>query len=331
MLILRHRSIQIFVFLFLYHSLGHSDTVDKINLSECSVLKIISAEQIDISNRQGEIARNKIPLLDEQIRISRKAPNKTMPIGKQLSPSDLVKFEEVRQKLIQLSVSSIVNSARDRDLTLLERMTILADSAYRWRTYPNKDTVDSKLLMYVFVLGDLQGKNLSATEPLDTSKCNLDFALSKIEKEPLARMSELMPEINKMGQYIDSLKRKYQVTEITGSQLSQDELKFISEFNHGVSETYQDQVTFISMLEAIRVLARASLVMHKNYQYDVSVGSELLSTTRRKISEKTYDELTIKAINALMLIDKEFKSDDIKTMESIKKMIEGYEGRRNLM
>lgn len=111
---------------------ANKGTVDELSLSRCTLGEVIGRLKFESVKNAGIIAEQSLSVNDEMLSLLDKLPKSDKPVSEPLTEAQLVRFTELtsRQKTIQLS--ALIESRRQRDLDVLEKMAKLADHEMRW-------------------------------------------------------------------------------------------------------------------------------------------------------------------------------------------------------
>lgn len=86
--------------------------------------------------RQGQLAKEEMPLLAQMQDITNLAKDSTAPLDKQLMPEQLDQFQRIRAQLVYLNTESFIASSRERDLSIIFHLCLAsAESEDLMNTY----------------------------------------------------------------------------------------------------------------------------------------------------------------------------------------------------
>jgi len=116
-------------------------------MSDCTIDLAADQEAYAIGKEEAEIARIRGPLLQQTLDLIRNYPsNSKKPLSEIMSPNDLVRFTEIRDKLVFTSIQDYLVSEHARDINAIVVMWHNAvNSAYGIPT-PEGQYKNEKLL-----------------------------------------------------------------------------------------------------------------------------------------------------------------------------------------
>ena len=291
-------------------------------LDRCELQEVIARMSFESIQNIAVIAEQSMLILDQIGQINSKATIPNKPIGDQLSPEDIAKFAELGQRQKTLTLAQLIESRRQRDLIVIEKMTMLADQNYRWKTEPKEDTQD--YIVYSF-LALLQLSVVYLDDPIfaPTSPiCNLDHALYSHEEIAITKYNEGNEKLNISMKEINEINAKYGTEKIDRSLLSKSDLKNVNEITNNVFKPMQRHANFIKDIENIKLMGHASEIMYESTKQDIAFGGgdveAIGQTIKRKTEKNEFDENTIIALGIWSLINEKIPSDVVQQWSDLK-------------
>ena len=117
-----------------------------IPIEQCDIKTISFFYAFNNTRKQAEYAKARIPLIDEQLKLIEKLPNKNQQVGEQFNKEQYSKFNQNREKQISISLQTLLESNRTRDIEVIEHILQIADKNYRFNT----EILDKKHSDYIF-------------------------------------------------------------------------------------------------------------------------------------------------------------------------------------
>ena len=297
--------------------------VSKLSFAECTFQNAKMHLWMAAMNNQAEIGKNKIKVNNELIKLVDKAPNPSQPIGEQLSPSDLSRFGEIRNQMIQMDIASLTESKRKRDLDFIERLIVVTDQMYRFGEMP-KDDNDKKATAILFQTLEHLNFGLKMTVP-EKQECSLDLAIAKLEDEPVNQLNQLSSNNRDVEvlNFIKSLNTKYNTPRIDSSKLNAEELSKYNYYEKSYIKPARDIEEHINVFEMLKSFERASEIRYESRKKDAMYGStDVDRTFSKNTDDGLYDPITTTAIKTLLYLDKIIPSESSKELEERAREIE---------
>jgi len=143
----------------------------------CPINEAVSRLEAYYIRARGEIASKEKPLLNEQSAINDQAKNPNMPIGSQLRPDQLARFDEINRQMLALRAKDAALSGYVRDAGAIVKLANVALGVRRGFKYPD-NSPDHFYSQYVLALAGLSD-NQGGLDPTDVKdgECSIDSGL----------------------------------------------------------------------------------------------------------------------------------------------------------
>jgi hypothetical protein len=300
-----------------------------LSVEHCEFRHVIARMQFESVEKAAAIAEQALPVLKQLEQITNKATHPDKPIKDQLSTEDIVKFTELRERLKTTQIAQLMESRRQRDLMVIEKMTMIADREYRWNDHPAESDPDfiiySALQLLRFTV-----KQDDITVPTVQS-CTLDYALHLIENEAIEKLNSIKG-LDSAISSIKSILAKYGMEKLDRSRLSKADLEKINELENNILNPAERHRSFIKDLENIKLMARASEIMYEANKQDIAFGGGDLDaigkTIQRKSKNKEFDEDIQLAIGFWTMINKKIPSQIVQDWGELEKQPEKLNTRK---
>jgi hypothetical protein len=293
----------------------------------CELRDVIARMKFESIERAAAIAEQVLPIIKQLEELTNKAKKPDIPIKDQLSSDDIIKFTELSERIKTTNLAQLMESRRERDLTVIEKMTMIADRANRWNDHPAEDDPDFIVYSALQLLRVAVKKN-NITVP-STQSCTLDYALHLIENEGIEKLNAIKG-LDSVVSSIKAILAKYGMDKIDRSRLSKADLEKINELETNILNPAERLRSFITDIENIKLMSKASEIMYEANKQDIALGGgdidAIGKTIQRKSKNKEYDDDLILAIGFWTMINEKMPSQIVqewgeadKTQPAIKK------------
>jgi hypothetical protein len=265
----------------------------------------------------ADIATRIKPILDEQTAIGDKAKNPNLPIGPQISPQDVNRFNELRSELLILQANKLNNSGYLRDARVIAKMSKVAEAVRRGRSYGDNDPDIFYFRMLVMAYLATSSDGDLSVAPGREGECSVDTGLL-LSEQTMLNSSDLKGGAE-AGERLAALSKQY--------GLKMDKWEWVEQIPVlSVKKTARIDVLkaqelvnvrdYIKAMEALRALNAVSIEMFSANQEDVHAakdGNDLAARFGKtwdaqvKASDKKTQSLDI----LLQLIGKSVPSDSM--------------------
>jgi len=285
--------------------------VSDLPLERCELREVIARKHFESIETAAAIAEQTLPLLKQLEEIISKAIVSYKPIKDQLSSDDIGKFSELSQHLKSVQLSRLMESRRQRDLKVIEKMVMISDREYRWQEQPKEKNPDF-IIYSALQLLRLTIKENNISTPTSTT-CTLEYALHSVENEAIKKLNAGSTRLNTAINELKSILAKYGMDELDRSRLSKSDLKKVNELMSGVISPMQRHNEFIQDMEHIKLMARASDITYESNKQDISFsGGDIAAigkTIQRRNKSNEFDEGTQIAIGLWTKINEKIPGD----------------------
>lgn len=299
---------------------------DDVSSDNCKLRDVIARMQFESIEKAATIAEQTLPVLDQLKQIGSKAKDSDKLLRDQLSTEDIIKFTELRERLKTTQLAQLIESRRQRDLTVIEKMTMIADKDYRWNEQPKENDPDFIIYSYLQLLR-FTVKNNDIRVPTIQS-CTLDYALHLIENEAIEKLNAIKG-LDSVTASIQSILDKYGMKKLDRSRLSKVDLEKINELENNILNPAERHKLFIEDLEHIKLMAKASEIMYDANKQDIAFGGgdvdTIGKTIQRKFKTMEFDEDTQLAIGLWTMINEKIPSQVVQEWSEINKQSEKHD------
>jgi len=293
--------------------------VSDLPLERCELREVIARTQFASEEKAAAIAEQSLPLLNQLLQINSKATISNKPIKDQLSTEDIAKFTELNQRLKTTQLAQLMESRRQRDLMVIEKMVMVADREYRWQDYPKEKDPDSTISAAIQLLR-LTIKDNKISRPT-SSACTLEYALHALENEAIAKLNAGSARLDSAMKEFKSILAKYRLDKLDRSRLSKIDLEKVNELFNGVISPMQRHGEFIKDIEHIKLMARASEITYESNIQDIAFsGGDIEAigkTIQRRNKNNEFNESTQIALGLWTKINEVIPSEFIRELSEI--------------
>lgn len=266
--------------------------VSDLSLERCELREVIARKQYESIDKAAAIAEQTSPLLKQLLAINSKATIPNKPIKDQLSADDIGEFSELSQRLKSAQISQLMESRRERDLKVIERMVMISDRDYRWQEQPEEK--DPDFIVYsALQLLRFTNKDSNITTPA-SPVCTLEYALHSLETEAIDKLNNGNTRLEAAIKQFKSILAKYGMEKLDRSRLSKKDLDTVNELINGVISPMQRHGDFIKDIENIKLMARASDIAYESNKQDIAFSggdiSAIGATIQRRNKSNEFTE-----------------------------------------
>jgi len=183
-----------------------------VQTSDCTVELAASQESFAIIKEDGEISKAQAPLLQQQLVLLANLPKGSdKPLIDTMSKADLVKFTEIRSKLVFTSIQSYLNSERERDIVSIKNLWNIAMNDASGKS-SESDKVENGIILQevIHALTDkLADQSVKLTIPSSSTSCDIPMALSIAESTFIQMKSQNSKLVSSAIAWIDGVITKH--------------------------------------------------------------------------------------------------------------------------
>lgn len=293
------------------------DAVEDIQLEKCNLQSVVWVRYSMNVNAQGNLAKTNIELLDQLQKIAAKATKAGVSVGDQLSKEDNIKFDQVRQRLITTGMRGLIESKWERDAKVVNELVQVADKNYRYQQEIQKghsDYVYQEILLFLRSLEELKHRDPFITV-FHAKQCSIDLALYLVEIEGIEKINKT--DMSPLNLMLKDFQERYKMKTINREKLSATDKTAYDNINHNLLEPYRRELQFVTDLENIRSLAKASEIIYESDKHDLEFsggdGAKVGLGLDERVKKDEFDFLTLASINLLRTkINEEIPSDAFK-------------------
>jgi hypothetical protein len=300
----------------------NTPTLEKLTSQQCTLPRVIDVLTLQSLNRTEPIHKNQIKTLEELKQLNSKATDDNKPIGEQLSIEDSEKFSSAAQRSKTMNMALLVESRFQRDLNVIQKLTVIADNYYRWNKLPDENGSDA---IYVALL--IAWRESMNPKGLDNNSdhCDLDYALYRIEQEPIGKLNSMSSKLNMGVAHVMEIYKKYPTKEMNYDILNDADKKEVASIRDQIIAPSKHELMYIHDLENIRHFAKISELMSETYSKDIlNSGGDIDSvgtTIKQMIKEGKLTKEDEKMLAAWQVVNEKIPSDVIKDFEKIKSIL----------
>lgn len=293
-------------------------TVESLAPADCTVSTVAAYAHMHNVERQGELAGQALPLIDEQQRIVAKAPKPGVAVGQQLSPENSAAFSENRHKLISINALQLLESNQVRDTDAVVQLTRIAVDNHKWNRRAEGASPDS---VYQAAL-DVMRVTLPSIALPDATKnrtCSMDTALVLESLESLRKLGAL--DLDGAQQTLQAMSVRYNMAQLDRAKLSPADREVFDRLQRGVLLQADAEVEFLKDIERIKWVARAADLTFTSGGSDLAdgggapmkIGNRI---TRQAKAGELRDEMVV-ALYALRQIGEKVPSEKSNEMRQV--------------
>jgi hypothetical protein len=301
--------------------------------TECIVEEQIWKVRGGAITRAGELAKQQQPILDEIKKINNKAKDPARPIGSQLSPQDLGRFSELRQRLLAIDLQQMLESNNDRDYKVVSELFTLIQKLYVRDKEPGERDPDYKaftvlqFMRYAAKTNDFKGvSDISIPPRNEFEQCTLVAALHLVEHESITKLNQLP--INEATQKLIELRSKSPTPSgtIDRSRLSpQDRAIYDSIMRTAVAPGTHEE-TFIGDLEGLKNIVKAADLKFQASKKDAVDSGGEVTAIGQTLSKIDLDNRTRLGLVLLAAIAETFPSQWLQQKKQMQELMEKIPG-----
>ena len=292
-------------------------------LSRCNLQEVIPTLKYETTQRLGELAKQSIPLIDEQRKLVDMAKIPGVALIDQLTKAQVARFSELTTRQKSLTVASVVEGKRERDLDVLRRMAMVADQNFRWQSTPDEKHVDFPIWGALVVLRTAI-PNIEITA-VDGDTCSLDMALRAIESEGIAKLEKFdSPSVTRAVEEVNAIARRNKQSLLDTDKLPAADRLRANELINNVIEPFRRVWQFAMDLERIRLMARASQLIYTTSKSEVGLSGgdvdAIGSTIRERVERKEIAEPTAIAVSLWYKLNSAIPAQMVADFHTFKRM-----------
>ncbi len=293
--------------------------VSDLSLERCELREVIARMQYESTETAAAIAEQTLPLLKQLEAINSKATVPNKPIKDQLSSDDIAKFSEINQRLKSAQLSQLMESRRQRNLTVIEKMVMISDREYRWLEQPEEKDPDF-IIYSALQLLRLTIKENNISTPTSPS-CTLEYALHSLENKAIEKLNAGNARLNSAMDELKSILSKYGMDKLDRSRLSKADLKKVNELINGVINPMRRHREFIQDIENIKLMARVSDITYESNIKDIAFsGGDIKAigkTIQRRNKSNEFNENMQIAMGLWTKINEKIPSDIVNEWDEL--------------
>lgn len=160
-----------------------------LEIEDCTVNNATSRVMFDNIKARAAISKIRDPLLVESLRIvQRSPPGSKQPLSETMTREDLVRFTEIRAKLLVTSAQDYLVSERARDVDAIGILWRLGRDKIEGNPTPSDPKSREAILegLLLAVRDQLKDQSVTLTPPQKAASCDIPQALSLSEAQLLA-------------------------------------------------------------------------------------------------------------------------------------------------
>ena len=180
-------------------------------IDNCTVDLAANQEAFSFAKKEADISKIRAPLLEQALKLLSDSPlDSSKPIMETMSPNNLVRFTEIRSRLIFTSVQEYLVSEHDRDVDAISIMWKVVASRLDGKPYKSIETRVSVLSSLIQDIDKkLADQSVIITAPENINLCNIPLALSIAESNILNTEKQQSPNSNAAILWINGLVSKH--------------------------------------------------------------------------------------------------------------------------
>jgi hypothetical protein len=288
---------------------------------QCTVETAFGQIQLNGTERRARSAAVALPVLMELQQIISKATDPTKPVIDQLSTRDAARHATIISQFSAMQVSEFVESAYERDASVMEKMWDAAWKSYNdpiWNP-PTEDIAGS----LVFLLRSISPQPLLTEFQPQPNQCTIEEAIVVDEKASLDRIASLVPMMDRYVATMYQLREKYKIQEGTPFDFSKvlpSDMHTLQQMNAEAGPVRRER-TLAFDLQNMRDWWGAATLQHQTRREDITTygpDSHNLDTTIRRMFPKL-DERSRAMLALWSRIDKQVKSQAVIDMQTMNK------------
>ena len=293
-------------------------------LNKCSMDYILGYNYMPAVKNAAAIASNQIPVLDKYKAVAEEAKDPNKPVGEQFNKEQLVRFSELRQRLISLGMAGMVESGRERDIDVLNKMLEISKKEYETGKTPADKSDDGTIYAAMTIL-IVQKYDIPFTKP-EGPGCSYGYAIYQMQQPLFKKMNDLDASLQSMGDFMQAMVKKYNTQKVEPSKLNSAEKARYEADIKNVLGPYNRALTYAQELEIIKLMANTSDLIYAAQKNDIATGSEdLRKTINENDKAGKYDKLTKQSILIWDFIGDKLPSQAIKNAKESIKIIDSYQ------
>lgn len=289
--------------------------------SRCTVQAVTGRMGFQAIGAVADIATGSLPLLHEIEQINRRAKDNGRPIRETLSQPDLIRFTELSQRLKVNTVGQYIESRRERDASVLQRLVEIADQEYRFADTTSNDAHDADLR--AFLQGMRQyaiDQNWQIMAPAAPGGvCSFRLAVHTLAAEALGKVDENTYARDLAG--MQAIASRYGMKSVEVEKLSaadQAEFGRLREESQATTTAYN----YVIDLSNIAYLADTMDISYSSMKQDFIVGGgdekQLGHTADRMLRDGEIPAQQQMGFRVLGMINEKIPADVVTRLEQVK-------------
>lgn len=294
-------------------AVGFPETIEEIPMKDCNLNMIKDVIEFNNIHRQGDLAGQQKPLIAQMRAVTSKATISGVAVGDQLSTADLVKFTEIRQKMLAIEYLQHIESNRVRDVEIVINLVQVADKNYRWNTEVQEGNPD-----YIYQAGlslmRLANANPDITTPPVNRSCTIELALHVLEDESTSKFNAI--DTTRGHETLQAIRKKYNMQKIDRPKLSAADQNTYDMIMNDVITPANREIQFMSDIENIKYVAKAAELIYETSKVDLAnSGGDYAAvgqTIAKKAEKKEFSDPMTIGIGVLRKIGEKIPSEATK-------------------
>ena len=289
---------------------------------ECTVDLATDKIQVDALTARVAVGRVRGPLLEEMGHIVDKVPSGSKkPIADLLGPKDLIRFTEIRGRLLFTSAQSYLSSESARDAEAIRILWYIAEDRLNGRTTPyNRNSNESILKSLLMALSvETEGQSVIITAPVNLITCNIELAISVKESAWISATKRQIPAVDSAMAWVNALVPKHPEMrgEMDVGKLTPRERRH---YDTLIRDTIKPQVAFqqaVKDAEVLKLMLRLSTERAADGERDLTESGGDGEAVGRTFDGKPRGPLDRVLLGALSYIREKIPSDAVLEAQSI--------------
>jgi hypothetical protein len=294
-----------------------------VEAEECTPAKAMDQAILKTAKKDGETARETLPLLKELQILNAKATIPGKPIGEQLSVQDASRFAKLSARLSALQLARFIESNRSRDIRVIRKMVDTAEQLYL-----GKDTLavigkDMARSLVPLMRMSLSRSKITIDGNLRPSECSVKAALERLELDAAVRTSSFLEKMKEAISTINSLKGKYGIPKNGPTNTS----TFSSPDKRNFEQAKRDltmakrETGFITDLENIRSWWAAADTIYRTRKEDMVTYGASMKALGRTLQSRSAEHTDREKImfGLWTKVNEKVPSDHIEQLKALSK------------
>ena len=276
----------------------------------CSVEEVAGKIQFTAITRAAELATQLIALLNKFREIGDRAKDPGKSLNEQLPPTDLAEFTQTKTRYQSIDLLQLLESNYSRDSVVIRDFFLVAQADYLGTPAPKegeKNYLPYAFLAVMFVASDdkkVQDNLVTSPEP---KGCNLETALNEIELESLTRIDRLP--LTDASNEIQAMRARNGGNKIDRDALNASDRAIFDRIQRNAYAPATREKTFITNLESLKLLARASFLKYELGKKDAIDSGGDIHAVGNSVAALNPDDRTEFGLGMLNKIAEKYPSD----------------------